>query len=64
MAYDTAMESAVLLRNEKHFLPLEKGVSVALIGAFARDSPRYQGAVKCVEIGKNTDGEGTLLGYY
>ena len=22
------------------------------------------GAVKCVEIGKNTDGEGTLLGYY
>ena len=21
-------------------------------------------AVKCVEIGKNTDGEGTLLGYY
>ena len=22
------------------------------------------GAVKCVDIGKNTDGEGTLLGYY
>ena len=24
----------------------------------------YHVAVKCVEIGKNTDGEGTLLGYY
>ena len=22
------------------------------------------GAVKCVDIGKNTDGESTLLGYY
>lgn len=36
-------ECAVLLRNEGALLPLEKGMQVALIGAFAV-SPRYQGS--------------------
>ena len=43
LARRAAGEGAVLLKNEARILPLEKGSSVALLGAFAR-SPRYQGA--------------------
>jgi beta-glucosidase len=43
VALQVAMECAVLLRNENQFLPLAKGTSVAVIGDFARDHPRYQG---------------------
>ncbi len=36
-------ESAVLLKNENHILPLKKTDKVAIIGDFAKN-PRYQGA--------------------
>lgn len=43
LARRAAAESAVLLKNENHILPLKKGTRVAVIGDFAFD-PRYQGA--------------------
>ncbi|MDZ7843553.1 MAG: glycoside hydrolase family 3 C-terminal domain-containing protein [Anaerolineales bacterium] len=43
LAREAAGEGAVLLKNEARTLPLEKGIRVALLGAFAK-SPRYQGA--------------------
>ncbi|MGN0715768.1 MAG: glycoside hydrolase family 3 C-terminal domain-containing protein, partial [Anaerovoracaceae bacterium] len=43
LAAEAARESAVLLKNENHILPLKAGSRVAVIGDFARD-PRYQGA--------------------
>lgn len=42
-ARKAAAESAVLLKNEGHILPLKKAAKVALIGDFAM-TPRYQGA--------------------
>ena len=43
LARKAAGEGAVLLKNEGHTLPLDKGTKVALLGAFAK-FPRYQGA--------------------
>ncbi len=43
LAAKAARESAVLLKNENHLLPLKAGSRVAVIGDFARE-PRYQGA--------------------
>ena len=43
LAAKAAAESAVLLKNEKEFLPLRQGERVAVIGDFAA-MPRYQGA--------------------
>lgn len=43
LAARAAAESAVLLKNEKEFLPLRQGECVAVIGDFAA-VPRYQGA--------------------
>ena len=42
LAYQLAMESAVLLKNDNNLLPLAPNVSIAVIGAFAK-SPRFQG---------------------
>jgi beta-glucosidase len=42
LARNAAMQSIVLLKNENHVLPLVKDVSVAVIGAFAKE-PRFQG---------------------
>ncbi len=43
LARKAAVQSAVLLKNEDHLLPLKPGAAVAVLGAFAK-SPRYQGA--------------------
>lgn len=43
LARRAAAESAVLLKNSDHILPLEAGCTVAVIGDFAVE-PRYQGA--------------------
>ncbi len=43
LARKAASQSAVLLKNEEHILPLKPGTRVALIGDFAFE-PRYQGA--------------------
>lgn len=45
LAHSAALESAVLLRNERHTLPLAPaaGSTVAVIGEFAR-TPRFQGS--------------------
>lgn len=43
LAIDVAAQSMVLLKNEKHRLPLNKKGIIAVIGDFAKN-PRYQGA--------------------
>ena len=43
LARKIARESAVLLKNDDHILPLPKGAKVAVLGSFAK-TPRYQGA--------------------
>lgn len=43
LAYQLAMQCAVLLKNQDGLLPLKKGVSVALVGDFGKEHPRYQG---------------------
>lgn len=43
LAKKAAAESAVLLKNAEHILPLKAGCKVAVMGDFAVD-PRYQGA--------------------
>ena len=43
IARQAAVESAVLLKNEKEILPLKAGTKVALRGPFV-NKPRYQGA--------------------
>ncbi|MDD7728939.1 MAG: glycoside hydrolase family 3 C-terminal domain-containing protein, partial [Clostridia bacterium] len=43
IARQAAVESAVLLKNEKNILPLKDGIKVALRGPFV-NKPRYQGA--------------------
>jgi beta-glucosidase len=43
LAKQVAMECAVLLKNDDNLLPLRRNTSVAVIGDFAKDHPRYQG---------------------
>ena len=43
LAREAAAQSAVLLKNAEALLPLAAGISVAVLGAFAK-VPRYQGA--------------------
>ena len=43
LAGKIARESAVLLKNDNHILPLPQGAKVAVLGSFAQ-TPRYQGA--------------------
>jgi beta-glucosidase len=43
LARRIAAQSAVLLKNDDHILPLQKEVKIALIGALAKE-PRFQGA--------------------
>lgn len=43
LAYDAAVNSAVLLKNDNNILPIDQSKRVALFGDFAFD-PRYQGA--------------------
>ncbi len=43
LAKKAATQSAVLLKNTDHLLPLKAGASVAVLGALAKE-PRYQGA--------------------
>ena len=51
-------QSIVLLKNENHILPLQKGSKVAVIGEFARKA-RYQGAgssvVNCTKLDNTMD---------
>ena len=42
LAREAAMQSVVLLKNDQDILPLGRDVSVAVIGAFAKE-PRFQG---------------------
>lgn len=42
LAYEVALESAVLLKNNNNLLPLAQNASIAVIGAFAK-KPRFQG---------------------
>lgn len=44
LARKAQAESAVLLKNENAVLPLKKGGKIAVIGDFAKEKPRYQGA--------------------
>jgi len=43
LAREIAARSMVLLKNEDNVLPLDEGISIAVIGEFA-DQPRYKGA--------------------
>jgi beta-glucosidase len=43
LAYQVAMQCAVLLKNQDGCLPLKKGANVAVIGDFGKEHPRYQG---------------------
>lgn len=43
IALEVAQESAILLKNKNHLLPLHKSQSIALIGDLAKH-PRYQGS--------------------
>jgi beta-glucosidase len=43
LAKQVAMQCAVLLQNQGNLLPLKQGTSVAVIGDFAKEHPRYQG---------------------
>ncbi len=42
LAREAARETMVLLKNENQILPLERGKTIAIIGAFVKN-PRYQG---------------------
>ena len=42
-ARQIARDCVVLLQNHSNLLPLSKGTNVSLIGAFAKDHPRFQG---------------------
>ncbi|MGU3291687.1 glycoside hydrolase family 3 C-terminal domain-containing protein [Williamsia sp. M5A3_1d] len=42
LAREAAARSIVLLTNDDHLLPLQPGIAIAVIGAFAQ-TPRYQG---------------------
>lgn len=63
LAKKAALESAVLLKNEKRILPLEAGTKVALIGDFAC-SPRYQGAGSSMVNPTQVDSMAGLIGAY
>lgn len=43
LARQIARDCVVLLQNHSNLLPLSKGTNVSLIGAFAKDHPRFQG---------------------
>ena len=63
IARKAAAQSAVLLKNEDHILPLKKGARVALIGDFAFD-PRYQGAGSSMVNTTMLDNMADLIGQY
>ena len=58
LAREVAAQTAVLLKNEDHILPLAQGTQVAVIGDMAME-PRYQGAgsslVNCTRLDKPVD---------
>lgn len=63
LAKKAALESAVLLKNEKKLLPLKVGAKVAVIGDFAF-SPRYQGAGSSMVNPTQVDSVAGLINAY
>lgn len=63
LARKAALESAVLLKNTNHILPLPAGCKVAVIGDFAVE-PRYQGAGSSVVNPTSLETVTGLLGNY
>lgn len=63
LARKAAAESAVLLKNANHILPLKPGTKVALIGDFAVE-PRYQGAGSSVVNPTQVETMETVIGDY
>ena len=61
LARKAAAQSAVLLKNEEHILPLKQGTRVALIGDFAFE-PRYQGAGSSLVNATSLDKMSELIG--
>lgn len=58
IARKASEQSIVLLKNEEHILPLQKGAKVAVVGEFAKNA-RYQGAgssvVNCTKLDNALD---------
>lgn len=70
LAKKIAEESAVLLKNENHILPLKKGETIALCGAMA-ETVRYQGAgsshinpARLSDLKTAMENMGEKVGYY
>ena len=54
LAYEVALESVVLLKNNNNLLPMALNTSIAVIGAFAK-SPRFQGMGSSQVLAFRTD---------
>lgn len=54
LAFEAALKSIVLLKNEDHILPINNQQTVAIIGDFAQ-TPRYQGAGSSLVNAKKVD---------